>query len=545
MIDEEGNQRAQTAGEAIELSNYTSALLEALHSIPKRKIHTDQSPIVVSRTVSFFAIVYEKIRNAVEFREEHLVRRAAIERILARRLSLNPEGKGEAENLLRELLWARYLPVDSISVADMDRCQAIIDKYLYLKRKVIMGRDTKTRERLAEHIKDYMSCELEEQLNLEDTARKSAYLHFFFQVLKNKVEVKDVQKDTGESYFYVASEYAFAKNDLSYIRYHLFQLFYEPLHTMPQAKIDEIGKKFVELTLKIDQIIKNPYIEKLVRFAKKQVPPFRILFTITDRYPKEVNKLLVDTNELWNKVESLCREKYQATGNKVRTAAVRSIIYIFLTKAIFALILEYPLSLYLYGEVHYIPLVINTIFPPMFMGLLVSFVHIPDERNTKKIYERIIDILNRDPSFETTKKVVAQKSRVKRPLLLLGFTIFYLLTFGITFLLIYWVLDLLHFNIIGKTVFIIFISMVAFFGYRIQQTTKEYTLDEKQGILSPFIDFFFVPILFVGKFLSSEVAKLNVFILFFDFLIEAPFKLISEIVEEWITFVRQRKEEIM
>lgn len=542
---EERDIKTETTGEPIELSNYTEALLEALTSIPKKRVHTDQSPIIVSRTVSFFAIVYEKIRNAVEFREEHLVRRAAIERILSRRLSLNPEGRGEAENLLRELLWARYLPVDSISVDDMSRCQAIIDTYLYLKRKAIIGRDNKTRERLAEHIKDYMTCELEEQLNPEDTARKSAYLHFFFQVLKNKVEVKDVEGDIGESYFYVASEYAYAKNDVSYIRYHLFQLFYEPLHTMPQEKIDEIAKKFVEMTQKIDTIIKNPYIEKLVRFAKKQVPPFRIFFTITDRYSREVKKIVSDSNELWSKVESICREKYQETGNKVRTAAVRSIIYIFLTKAIFALILEYPLSLYLYGEVHYIPLTINTIFPPIFMGLLVAFVHIPDEKNTKKIYERIIDILNRDPSFETTKKVVAQKSRVKRPLLLLGFTVFYLLTFGITFLVIYWVLGLLNFNIIGKTVFVFFISLVAFFGYRIQQTTKEYTLDEKQGILAPFIDFFFLPILFVGKFLSTEVAKLNVLILFFDFLIEAPFKLISEIVEEWITFVRQRKEEIM
>ena len=33
----------------------------------------------------FFALVYEKVRNAVEYREDHLILRAAIERILKRR----------------------------------------------------------------------------------------------------------------------------------------------------------------------------------------------------------------------------------------------------------------------------------------------------------------------------------------------------------------------------------------------------------------------------------------------------------------------------
>jgi hypothetical protein len=90
-----------------------------------------------------------------------------------------------------------------------------------------------------------------------------------------------------------------------------------------------------------------------------------------------------------------------------------------------------------------------------------------------------------------------------------------------------------------------FISVVTFFSYRITQTAKEYTIDEKPGIFTPIVDFFFIPVLSVGKFLSSEIGKLNVFILLFDFLIEAPFKLIFEIIEEWINFVKARKDDIV
>lgn len=529
----------------IELSTYSVALIDTLANLPPKKNTSDPSSLSVSRTVSFFAIVYEKIRNAVEFREEHLVRRAAIERILNRRLSLNPEGKGEAENLMRELLWARYMPAESVTNDDLQRCQNIIDRYLELKRNVAGGRTAAVRERILSYIKDFMTCEIEEQLNPRNSANKAAYLHFFFHVLKNKVLIKDIPTEQAESYFYVASEYAFAKNDTAYIRYHLFQLAHDPLYTLSAKKLEELQNSFVDLTARIDQIIKNPFINKLTRFAKKQVAPFRILFDIANKHPDNIKNLYTNRGELWKTVDTVCREKYQETGVKLRTAAVRSIIYIFMTKAVFALILEYPLSLYFYGEVHYMPIIINTLFPPALMALIVSFVSVPSEKNTKKIYDRIIDILNRDPSFESAKKVVAQKPRVKRPILILGFTVFYLLTFGITFLIIYALLDRIGFNIIGKTIFVFFLTLVSFFGYRIRQTTKEYTLEDKEGVMTPFVDFFFIPILFVGKFLSQEVAKLNVFILIFDFLIEAPFKLISEIVEEWITFVRQRKEEIM
>ena len=94
-------------------------------------------------------------------------------------------------------------------------------------------------------------------------------------------------------------------------------------------------------------------------------------------------------------------------------------------------------------------------------------------------------------------------------------------------------------------IFLFFVSVVTFFSYRIRQIVRELRLDDKESMLTPLVDFFFMPILSLGKFFSQEIAKLNFFIFVFDFLIEAPFKMIFEIVEEWISFVRKRKEEIV
>lgn len=534
-------------GKKIEFSIYTKALLNTLSEIEKKnKPPSSEIPkIKVSQTVSFFAFIYEKIRNAVEFREEHLIRRAAIERILKRRLMLNPQGKGEGENLIRELLWARYLPNETLTESDVIKVQHILDKYLLLQKLTITGRSLEERKYLSEFILHLLSCEIEEQLNWVNSKINSAFLHFFYQVLKEKIFLKEVSSQLKDSYFYVACESGFAKNDLAYIRFHLFSLLYKPLKEFKKEEIEKLAVNFLQISKKIDSLIDNPFSEHLKRFVRRQVPPFLILFTIIRRYFSKIEKILSDEEELSKEVDLICREKYQEIGKRLRQAGIRSVIYIFLTKMIFALILEYPLSLYFYNEVDYQSLAINSLFPPFLMGLIVSFFQVPSEKNTKKIYQRIVEIINKEPTFETEKVTIRKNPQLKRPILLFGFTIFYSLTFAITFSLIYLVLDALGFNLISKLIFVFFVSMITFFGYRVRQISKEYTLEEKESILSPIFDFFFVPILSVGKFLSSEIAKLNIFIILFDFLIEAPFKLMFEIVEEWINFVRARKEEIV
>ena len=53
-----------------------------------------------------------------------------------------------------------------------------------------------------------------------------------------------------------------------------------------------------------------------------------------------------------------------------------------------------------------------------------------------------------DKSFENQITYIPKKTRVRRPILIFGFTIFYSLTFLITLLLIFELLTLLQFNLI-------------------------------------------------------------------------------------------------
>ncbi|MCL4375034.1 hypothetical protein M1523_04225 [Patescibacteria group bacterium] len=529
----------------ISLSVFTNALTSSLKAIRPKPRPDDLSKLTVSQTVSFFALAYERLRNAVEYREDHLIRRAAIERILKRRLLLHPEGVNEAENLIRELLWARYFDPDSLGAQDIDVIQTIINRYLYVKRLVIAGRANEEQFFLTDFLISIMTCEIEETLSPEATNRNASLTYFIYQVLRHKVKIEGLGDNEKDAYFLAALEKSYRRSDKPYQRYHLFTTFYHPIGQQSEEQLKTLSSDLPAIFHRVDRMVNSSYVDSLTRFVRRQLPPFLILFSIIQSRFSDIQTILTDRNKLWSEVDQMCRQKYQQLNKRIRNLALRSFIYIFLTKMVFALILEFPASKFFYGEVNTTSILINTLFPPVLMLFIISFFRMPGEDNTKKIYTRIIEIIDADKSFETAIAFIPKKRSEKKPVLVFGFTIFYLFTFLVTLLLIYQVLVYLNFNLVSQIIFVFFVSVVTFFSYRIKQIVNEYRLDEKSSILSPFIDFFFMPVLSLGKFFSSEIAKLNFFIFVFDFLIEAPFKLIFEIFEEWISFVKKRKEEII
>jgi hypothetical protein len=532
--------------EPIILSPYTEALLQSVESLKPRAKPDELSKLIVSQTVTFLALAYEKVRNAIEYREDHLVLRAAIERILNRRLSMNGDGRGEAENLLRELMWARYYANGSLGEEDIEHIQKIINRYISIKKVIVTGRDGRSQKYLYEFLIELLTCEIEEALTPDIAYRNASFNYFLYQTLRKKVSIDNITPEQKDAFFLVALEKAYRKSDVPYERYHLFITFYQSLSQYTDEQVMSLATDLPQIFKKIDAMIKNSYVETLTRFVRKQLPPYLVLFDLLKKKGNTANQILTKKHELWQEVDMICREKYAQASSRLRVLAIKSLIYIFVTKMIFALILEYPISLWLYHEVNYTSIIINSVFPPILMLIIVLMSRLPGEDNTVRIYQRIIDIIDNDKSFETTKVMnLSKKMKVKKPILVFGFTIFYTMTFFITIFLIHEGLNMINFNLVSQTLFIFFVSVITFFSYRIKQVVNEYRLLVKESILTPIIDFFFMPILSLGKFFSTQIGRLNFFIVIFDFIIEAPFKLIIEVVEEWISYVRQRKEEIM
>ena len=71
------------------------------------------------------------------------------------------------------------------------------------------------------------------------------------------------------------------------------------------------------------------------------------------------------------------------------------------------------------------------------------------------------------------------------------------------------------------------------------------TVNQPNAEFGNVANFFYVPIVTMGKWLSESFSQINVFIFFLDFIIEAPFKLFVEMFEQWTAYVKERKEDVI
>lgn len=207
---------------------------------------------------------------------------------------------------------------------------------------------------------------------------------------------------------------------------------------------------------------------------------------------------------------------------------------------IFAFILEIPFEL-LIKKINYFSLIVNSLFPPFLMFLVTTSIKIPGEENTNKIIEKIKEYIYINQPIKTKIEI---NSLTKRKITNFVFTPIYFLTYILIFGGVIFLLSKAHFNVLSQIIFLFFLSVVSFFGYRIRLLTKDYEIEEKEGILAPILDFLFLPILRIGQWLSRELAHINILIFIFDFIIEAPFKAFFEVIEQWIHFIKIKKEEI-
>lgn len=531
---------------SIELSEYTKSLIKSWKDgAPKPSL--SPTKISVSQTVSFFAFLYEKVRNAVEFREDHLIRRAAIERIIKRRMFLNENGRDIAEVLIKELLWSRYYENNTIGEEKNKEVQTVIDKYFFLRNEIAAGRSGKEKEAIGSFIVEVMSCEIEELLS--PSTRREAFTNYAYQLIRNRIDYFSENKFERDILVYIAVERNLANSDNALIRHHLLKLMLPEISNITWRSGDKVLPRLFDIYKDIEFHLNHALNDKIRRIIKKQIPPFLILQDVFKQNINTIESILTDEVRLKQKVDEACRKRYQETKERLKRTGVRSFIYIVLTKVVFAFVLEIPYDLYIVKSISYIPIIVNVVFPPVLMSAIILSVTVPGDENTRRIFSSIKGIISENPESEEVKSTAIKIGKYTKKQGLIFTALFsgiYLFTYLLSFGSIIYALSVLNFNPVSQAIFIFFVTLVTFFAYRVINITQEYLVIDKEGPFSPITDFYFLPIMRVGQMLSDEVlAKFNVLIFVFDFIIEMPLKAIVEVVDEWFHFVRLKKEEIV
>jgi hypothetical protein len=505
------------------LNKTTESLMNDLKEANKFKLKISKETVKTTKTASDLGFLYEKARNAIEFRDDHLVRQAAIERILKRRLFLNQESIKISKLLIKELSWARYFTDNSIESSKIEDLTKIIDKY----RSILNLSEKKFLDRLV----GLCSCEIEENLSFNPLPQ--ILTNYVSSSLLPRLEFGETDKKIKSIQVYIATERAYAKDDEILITYKLLKVL------LP--KWNDPDKLFTTLTT-IEEYLNHPLKDNLKRKITQMIPPFNLIREII-KSGQDMDSLVTDSKLLDGRALRILEKKYSETKDKVLRASKRSIIYIILTKMVLAILIEIPFEV-LFSKINYLVLTINILFPPSLMFLFNSRVKLPSSRNSNIMIEKINEYFYKSEDEIVAEHIEATPKAVGKNKI---FFYFFLTTSSLVIIGILWFLNLLGFSIVSQFIFLFFLTVVSFFAFRVREISKDYQLSDEYGesFWESLVDYIFLPIIKVGQFLSNQISKLNILSFIFDFIIEAPLKTFLEILEDWLHFVRIKKEEIL
>ena len=518
---------------------YLSAFLATIAQAKAPKDKTEGDVISVNETVSAAASFYESVRNSLEYDEEHLLRRNAIRRILKRRFG-EEDMSSLAVDLLHEMIWARYLPNHAIPSKVLDEVTEIFQKYQPLFARV--EENEKERQRYNLWLLDVLSTELEYKLSPPSVDEALAGLTY--QNLKKRLEWETaaIKPEDRDLQLYIAVHRAVLKSNLATLRYRVLVLYFPEWSKNPnQELVDQVVAKLPQVIEMVESQLRQPYSERFYRFIRRRTVAFLILRDLAEKHYSDFSSFLADEASFKQAVGETANKRYTNFYARTRRSIFRAIIFILLTKTLLALAVELPYERLIAKDASWTPLLTNILFHPTLLGIIGLSVKIPEKKNTELLYGELRSILG----LTAAKPIKFSQRRLAKGSLRFFFDTLYALMF---FLFIGVVARILHsfaFNGVSIFFFLFFLSLVTFFGFKIRGTRRDLVmLDGDGGFSSAFFDIFFLPIVRVGRWLSMRAPKVNILLFFFDFIIEAPFKAAIKLIEGWLAFLREKKDEI-
>lgn len=507
-------------------------------TLSRRKTTSDTDNLLsVDEAVGALAFYYEKIRNVIEYQDEHLLRQAAIRRIIERRRLMHREPSDLSEWLLKELIRSRYLPNNAIPQSEVGEVARILSFYFDLESAVKKNSNTSAKDH--DIIIALASCAIDE--HLMPLASEEALVSLMYATVEQLAENsgKHISIEIRKNQLGIAVYRVLLRPDIMRLRYYLFRQA-AAYWANGSGNSDDAAREYLRLLPIIDLAIKHPLNRRFLVLLRRYRLPFVALHAVL----KQDRSLVEHPDKLEAAISSFCAKLYTTQRRRLRSRAIHAFIYILLTKMVLGLALEIPYDMYVLGEFKRIPFFINALFPPALLAFLALTVRFPNDKNTERVVKGVREMLNPDSAREifVFKRQIMRK---KNPILSFIFQLLYGILFTISFGLLVWLLASLDFSLVSGVIFFIFFSLIMFFGMSLRRSVQELSIVPiKVNFIIRFFEQFFVPVLHVGRWLSFNIPRINIFVFLFDIFIEIPFQALIDITEEWFAFLKEKKDEM-
>jgi len=527
------------------LSGPTKKFIESYQNY-LQKPEEEVSKIKVDCVVSRLASVYEKVRQVIDFQEEHLLRKNAIERMLKRRLFFTKEALELSQGLIEELVRGNYFPNESIPETKINEVGFVLEKYIYILENLPNELQKEEKEEIRPWLIKLAACEIEEKL--APPVFREMLFGYAFEVMKERIVVtkkvssfasKKITPEFKNAQLFIALQKSLLKADESLLNFRLLKFFYPQWSNLEPSLNIEIAKNILKIKKELEEQIKHPLNQEFYHYTVGCSAPFLIFGDILQEKANKIEEIVQEPEILEGVLREAYEKRYKICKTKLTRSGFRSVISIFLSKALLALLIEIPFDVYVVHHFSYYALSFNLAFPVILMSLIVKSIKAPERENQELVLLETMKIVYQLEEKES-KEIRMPKKRGAPFDLFLNFI--YVAAFCISFGAIVFGLPKLGFSFLSIIIFLIFLCLISFSGLRIKEWSRELRVwEEKEGIRSLFLDFFGLPIIKAGKWLSKEFSKINLLIVFTNLIFEVPFNTFVEFIRDWRQFIREKK----
>jgi len=498
---------------------------------PKRATGSEDALEIYSATQQVDS-AYERFRNLLDPGDEDVLRRKAIGRFINLRWELSSDPEKFALALLKDLARGHYVPINT------SRTLATGISVVLKRAVLFISHNNKD---IPKWFLQMVAVEVDRVIYPREG--DDALVYFFFEEAKKKTIWKDdtIDDEDKNTQLFLACHRVLAKTDEAELFWHLYRTA-EPVWqkiVLSEDEMDSIVKNFGRLQEEIETALYSPMSVRVLRRLHSPAVPYRILRDVLRQ--ANATTILSDNQLLATSVRDLLMRRIKKTEQQMLKRVWHAAAFLFLTKSILAIATEIPYELFL-GGVRYFPLMINLLFPSTLLFLMAGTVTRPGGDNAERMVKLVQNIVARDNSLPEVRIPSVEGKSFRKSM----FATFYGLTAVVSMVVIVWVLNMTKFSLLGGFYFIMFLALVSFLGLRLRSAMRDYrVVSKKQGLSSFVIDFLTVPIIDFGRELSMRATQINIFLFIMDALIEAPFKVVLGLIEEWFSFVRERKEDLV
>jgi hypothetical protein len=524
--------------------------------IDQRKGET--ASIHVDEIASKVARFYEKIRKVVDWKEENVMRRGTIIRILKRNLlskitNLNFNGSLDvdklAESLTMELIRGGHLPNDEVPQKKIEDVAWILRKCLYILEKAPFNQGKgellfKKKVNFYDWLLEIAACEIEEVL--ASPIKENALIKAMTLLMNDRIHIisGSLSPEEKKTLTYIAVCRTLFDLDEPFITYHILTHRYPEWNNPSPEFLDKVTQEIFVIDEGIKQFLIHPLSRDFFNVCERTDTVFTLLGDLLENFRQEPEKIIPLLNNkpaLKEVLTKFYEKRLKTLKRRLFRIAVLSSLSVFVSNWFSFFIVEIPLARLFYEGFNFLAAIVDFVIPAMIMFILVAMIRPPSAGNLDKVIDMAFEFIYRQESKEIFEIRMAKKRSL---FIRLTIGLLYLAGTVISFGTIGWIFYIARIPITSVILDTMMIALNVSAALVVRNKARELTVQDKASFGEFFLDVLSVPVAEVGNRLANKWKEYNIVGIFFTVVIDLPFLAVVDFIEGWRQFINQRKADI-